>query len=141
MTAQNSHRLLKLQQEIVDRHVALEAREVMRVGGIAPEIAGGGEFEARGFDLLAQGRFLDTMQGLADGGALAGQRRMIGDDKNAAGLERGEQFAIHLRAVDLHVGRVVVVEQEADQVEVRHARWNRIISAIAFFIAGVASRA
>jgi len=70
---------------------------------------------------------LDTMQGLADGGALAGQRRMIGDDKNAARLERGEQFAIHLRAVDLHVGRVVVVEQEADQVEVRHARWNRIV--------------
>src|SRR6516225_730202 len=70
---------------------------------------------------------LDTMQGLADGGALAGQRRMIGDDKNAARLERGEQFAIHLRAVDLHVGRVVVVEQGGDQVEVRNARWNRIV--------------
>src|SRR6516165_6569617 len=70
---------------------------------------------------------LNTMQGLADGGALAGQRRMIGDDKNAARLERGEQFAIHLRAVDLHVGRVVVVEQGGDQVEVRHARWNRIV--------------
>ena len=58
--------LLKLQHEIVDRHVALEAREVMRVGGIAPEIAGADQLEARGFDFLAQGGFLDTMQCLAD---------------------------------------------------------------------------
>src|SRR6202007_2765219 len=52
----SSPRLLKLQHEIVDRHIALEAREVVRVGGIAPEIAGGDELETGGFDFLAQSR-------------------------------------------------------------------------------------
>src|SRR5689334_15357755 len=98
MTA-SSHRLLKFEDEIVDRHVAFEAWEVVGVGGIAPEIAGADEFEAGGFDFLTQRRLIDAMQALADGSALPGQRRMIGDDENAAGLERAEQFAVHLRAV------------------------------------------
>jgi hypothetical protein len=34
---------------------------------------------------------------------------------------------LSVRTVDRHVGRVVVVEQEGDQVEVRHARRNRIV--------------
>ena len=46
-------RFLELEHKIVHRHPRLEAREIMSVGGIAPEIAGADEFEARGFDFLA----------------------------------------------------------------------------------------
>src|SRR6516164_7111459 len=83
--------------------------------------------EAGSFNFLAQGGFLDAMQSLADRDALAGQRRMIGDDEKAAGPECCKQFAIHLRAVDRHVGRVVVVEQEGNEIEVLRARRHWIV--------------
>ena len=69
ITMAASHRLLKFEHEIVDRHVALEAREIVRVVGVAPEIARADQLEAGGFDFLAQGAFLDPMQRMADGDA------------------------------------------------------------------------
>src|SRR5579864_2658128 len=92
--AEASIRLLEFQYEIVDRHDRPEAREVVGVVWIAPEIAFADELEAGGLDFLAQGRFFDAMQRLDHRGALPRQRRMIGDDQNAARLECGEQFAV-----------------------------------------------
>src|SRR5260370_42697453 len=70
-TTSNSHRLLKLEHEIVDRHGRLVTGEVMRVAWVAPKIALGNEVEARRFDFLSQRAFLDAMQGFADRSSLS----------------------------------------------------------------------
>ena len=122
-----SHRLLEFEHEIVDRHGRLERDEVAGVLGVAPEVAFGDEPEAGRLDLLAQRAFLDAMQRLADGGAVAVLGEMIGDHQNAAGLERREHFAVHLGAIDVHVGGVVVVEQKRDQIEIVQVGRYRIV--------------
>ena len=52
---------------------------------------------------------------------------MIGDHQNAARLERGEQLAVHLGAIDRHVGRVVVVEEEGDEVQIARIGRQRVV--------------
>src|ERR1051326_271855 len=79
-------RLLKLQYEVVDRHHRPETRERVSIVRFAPEIAFADDLEAGGLDLLAQGRLFDAMQRLDHRSALPRQRRMIGDDQNAAGF-------------------------------------------------------
>ena len=66
-----SHRLLKLEHKIVDRHGRLVTGEVMRVAWVAPKIALGNEVEARRFDFLSLRAFLDAMQGFADRSSLS----------------------------------------------------------------------
>ena len=70
---------------------------------------------------------------------------MVGDHEQAAGLERCEQLAVHDGAVDLHEGRVVIEEEERDDIEARRrpARGssNGRAAAMTFFIAGVLIRA
>jgi hypothetical protein len=94
----------------------------MRVVGMPPEIAFGNDAETGRFDFLAQRALLDAMERLADRSPLARQGGMIRDHQKAAGLERGEHVAVHLGAIDVHVCRIVVVEEECDQVEIVHAR-------------------
>jgi hypothetical protein len=65
-TTSNSHRLLKLEHEIVDLLGRLVTGIVVRVGWVAPEIAFGDKVEAGRFDFLSQRAFLDAMQGFAD---------------------------------------------------------------------------
>jgi hypothetical protein len=52
---------------------------------------------------------------------------MVGDDQNAAGLERVEHRLVHLRAIDRHEGRVVIAEKESDRVEIGQVRVGEII--------------
>ena len=85
-------RLAEFQHEFVHRRRVLEHDVGARVLGMAQEIGGGDEGEAGGFDLRAQRRLADAMQGLADAGAVLGTRRVIGHHQDAAGLERVEQF-------------------------------------------------
>src|SRR5580704_537009 len=115
---QISSRLRKLEHKIVHRHVRLEAGEVVGIAGVTPEIAFGNDAETDPLELLAHGALLDPVQRVADGGPLPGQRRMVSQHQKASGLERGKHFAIHFGAIDTHVGRVVVVEKERDQVEI-----------------------
>ena len=42
---------------------------------------------------------------------------MVGDDVEAARLERGEHRRVQARAVDAHGAEVVVVEHQGDQIE------------------------
>src|SRR4051812_35025908 len=116
-----SHRLLKFEHELVDRLAARWLdREVARILGVAPEIAFGDQLESRRLDFATQRAFLDAMEALADGYAIAGFRGMVGDHEHPAGLERRVELAVHLGAVDRHVGGVVVEEQKRDEVEVAH---------------------
>ena len=62
----NSHRLLKLEHEIVDLLGRLVTGIVIRVGWVAPKIAFGDKVEAGRFDFLSQRAFLDEMQRFAD---------------------------------------------------------------------------
>ena len=43
---------------------------------------------------------------------------MVGDDHDAAGFERREQFSVHLGAVHHQVGGVVIEEEISDEIEV-----------------------
>ena len=52
---------------------------------------------------------------------------MIGDHQKASGFQRREQLAIHLGAIDVHVRRVVVEEEERDEVEIVHVRRHRVV--------------
>ena len=52
---------------------------------------------------------------------------MIGDDEKATGLERREHLLVHHGAIDLHIGDVVIGEEEGDHVEVRNIRRDRIV--------------
>ena len=117
---------------------------VSRIFGMTQKIAFVDELETGGFDLLAQRALLDAMQGLADRGAVAGARGMIRDDQEAAGLQRREHLAVHLGAIDRHVGRVVIGEEERDQVEPGDIGRNRIVKArttcTTFFMAGFWAR-
>ena len=112
---------------------------------MAPEIAFGDELESGRFDLATQRALLDAMQGLADRGAVAGFRGMVGDHEHAAGLERREELAVHLGAIDRHVGGVVVEEEKRDEVEIAHVGGQRIVErprqAHDVLAAGVFSRA
>src|SRR6516225_519741 len=112
-----SVRLAKLEHELVYRAGRTIDREVARVLRVAQEIALGDEPEAGRLDLAAEHGFFDAMERLSYRGAVAGARRMVGDDQHAAGLERRVELAIHLGAIDLHIGRVVVEEEERDEVE------------------------
>src|SRR4051794_38807675 len=68
-----SHRLLKFEHELVDRLAARRLdREVARILGVAPEIAFGDELESCRLDFAAQRAFLDAVEALADGCAVAG---------------------------------------------------------------------
>lgn len=94
---------------------------------MSPEIAFGNDAETGRLDFLAQRALLDAMERLADRSALARQGGMIGDHQKAAGLEHREHVAVHLGAINAHVRRIVVKEEECDQVEIVHARRRRII--------------
>ena len=52
---------------------------------------------------------------------------MIGDHQIPAGLERREQLAVHLGAIDLHVAHVMIGEKERDQIEIAHLRRQRVV--------------
>src|SRR3979411_1777573 len=93
-----SNRLLKFEQELVDRLAARRLdREVARILGVAPEIAFGDELESRRLDFATQRAFLDAVEALTDGCAVAGFRGMVGDHENPAGLERRRvELAVHL---------------------------------------------
>src|SRR5579862_9361663 len=119
--------LRKLEHKIIHRHVRLEARKVVGVVGVTPEVAFGDDAESHPLELLAHGALFDPMQRVADGGPLPRQRRMVGQHQKASGLERGKHFAIHFGAIDTHVGRVVVVEEEGDQIEIADVRRDRIV--------------
>ena len=67
-----SHRFLKLEDEIIDRHRRLVTGEAMCIVRLSPEIAFGNEVEARRLHFLPQGAFLDAMQGFTDRYALTG---------------------------------------------------------------------
>ena len=54
-------------------------------------------------------------------------RRMIGDDQKAPGLQRREHLAVHLGAVDRHVGHVVIGEEKRDEVEPADLGRDRIV--------------
>src|SRR5262249_571352 len=103
----------------------------------------GNELETDRLDLAAEHAFFDAMERLSDRGTVAGPRRMVGDHQHAAGLERRVELAIHLGAVDLHIGRVVVKEKERDEGEIARVGgpWKGRASATTFGIAGVFMRA
>src|SRR5262249_49961500 len=122
-----SVRLAKLEHELVHRSGRTINREVARVLGGAQEIALGDELEAGRLDLAPEHAFFDAVERLSDGGAVAGPRRMVGDHQHAAGLERRIELAIHLRAIDLHIGRVVIEEKEGDEVEIAHVSRQRVV--------------
>src|SRR4029079_12260361 len=83
-----SHRLLKFEHELVDRLAARRLdREVARILGVAPEIAFGDQLESRRLDFATQRAFLDAMEALADGYAVAGFRGMVGDRESPGGTE------------------------------------------------------
>src|SRR4029077_19754509 len=81
-----SHRLLKLEDEIVDWHGRPVAGKVMRIIWVPPEIACGDKAEAGRFDFFAQRAFLDAVQGLANGDSLPRQCGVISDQQKAARL-------------------------------------------------------
>src|ERR1700730_742590 len=91
-----SQRLLILQNELVGRYLRTEHRGIPRIFRMTQEISLGCELETGGLDFLSQRAFLDAMQGLCHRRAVAGTRGMVGDDKKAAGLQCGEQLAVHL---------------------------------------------
>ncbi len=94
---------------------------------MAPEIAFADDLEPGRLDLVAQRAFLDAMERLADGGAVAVARGVVGDDEHPARLEGREELAVHRGAIDRHVGRVVIEEEERDEVEVVHVSRHRIV--------------
>src|ERR1700704_270202 len=67
------------------------------------------------------------MQGFRDAYTRTRLSRMVGDHQRTARFQRLEQPAIHPCAVDAHERRVVIGEKEGDQIEIAHARWNRIV--------------
>src|ERR1700683_2673806 len=75
----HSHRLLKFEHEIVDRHSRPIAGEVVRIVGIAPEISLAGETKSDRLELLAQCGLLNTMQRLRNRNSLSGPGGMISD--------------------------------------------------------------
>src|SRR4029079_6820772 len=96
--------LLEFQHELVDRHLGLKNALVARILWIAETVAAADKLEGSRLDLAPERTLLDPVQGLADRGAGAGLRRMVGDDQEPAGLERAEQLLVHRSAVDRHVG-------------------------------------
>ena len=52
---------------------------------------------------------------------------MVGDDQDGAGLERRKELAVHRSAVDRDIGRVMIVEEERDQIEVAHILRQRVV--------------
>src|SRR2546423_15589366 len=124
---QASH-LLKFERELIHCSAARRLdREVTGILRMAPEIAFGDKLESGRLDFAAQRALLDAMQGLADRDAVAGLCGMVGDDKQPTRLERGVQLAVHLRAIDTHVCRVVVEKEKCDEVQVAHVRGHRIV--------------
>ncbi len=63
----------------------MKHRRVARVLGVTQEVRLIHQFETGCLDLLAQRALLDPVQCLADIGAIAGTRGMVGDHQNAAG--------------------------------------------------------
>src|SRR5262245_817562 len=122
-----SVRLAKLEHELVHRPDRTIDREVARVLGVAQEITLRDELETGRLDLAAEHALFDAMERLSDRGAVAGPRRMVGDHQHAAGLERRVELAIHLGAVDLHIGRVVIKEKERDEVEIARVGGQRVV--------------
>src|SRR5258707_14073952 len=99
-----SQRLLIFQNELVGRYLRTEYRGIPRIFRMAQEIGLGRELETGGLDFLAQRAFLDAMQGFCNRRAVAGTRGMVGDDKKAAGFQRGKHLAVYLNATNLPVG-------------------------------------
>src|SRR5690349_2386419 len=80
-----SHRLLKLQNELVDLHRRAEDERIAGIVGIAQEVRIGHELESGSLDFGPQGRFGDPVIGLADGRSVLRSRRMIRHDEQASG--------------------------------------------------------
>ena len=95
--------------------------------GMAQEVGFGDQLETGGLDLLPQRALLDPVQRLGDADAVARFGGMVGDDEKAAGLQRREHLPVHDGAIDLHVGDVVIGEEEGDQVEARDIGRDRIV--------------
>src|ERR1041384_7360568 len=66
---------------------------------IAQEISLLEHLEPRGFDLLPEKRFFDTMQGAGFGDAGTGPARMIGDHVETSGLVRAKDGLVHCRSI------------------------------------------
>src|SRR6516165_11920290 len=126
-TTTASLRLLELEHELVGRLGRRLRSEIVGVFGMAPEIALAHEFEAGRLDLAAQEALLDAVERTPYRGARAGGGGMVRDHQIAAGLERRKQSGVHLGAIDAHVGRVMVEEQEGDEVEIANIRGQRIV--------------
>src|SRR5262249_32875648 len=67
------------------------------------------------------------MESFADREIRVSLSRMVGDHQKAAGLERGKQLPIHLGAIHVQVGRIVIEEQIRDHVEVMNVTRQWII--------------
>src|SRR5437899_8773126 len=117
----------ELQHEFIYRHLRAKYDRVARVLAMAQEVPFSREPESRRLDFPPQRRFFDAMQGFRDAYARTRLSGMVGDHQRAAGFEGSEQRAIHLCAVDAHERRVVIGEKEGDEIEIAHARWNRIV--------------
>src|SRR6185437_5825984 len=86
-------RLDELQDEFVLRLGWLGRVAVARVAGVAQEVARREQAKAGALDLPAQERLFDPVQGARLRNAGARSTRMVGDDVEAAGLQRGEDGA------------------------------------------------
>src|SRR3989441_5842756 len=109
--------LAKLEDELVLRLRRLRRLAIARIVRVAQEAAFGDELEAGRLDLLAQERLLDAMQRLGFGDAGARAAGVIRDDVETARLERHENRAVHLIAVDADEAEVVIVEHQRNQIE------------------------
>src|SRR5882762_4222620 len=87
--------LLILQHELIGRYWRAKYLRVPRIFGITQEIGFARKLEAGRLDLLPQHAFLDPMQRLRNIDALAGPRGMVGDHKEAAGLQGCEHLGVH----------------------------------------------
>ena len=67
------------------------------------------------------------MEALAGRDRRSGKRRVVGNDEIAARLQGIEHCLVHLGAVDRHICRVVIPEEEGDEVEIGDVWRHRIV--------------
>src|SRR4051794_41350297 len=84
---------------------------------VTQEIPNLQQLEPRGFDLLPEKRFFDTMQGAGFGDAGTGPARMIGDNIETSRLERAEDGPVHRRAVRPEMSEIVIVEHQRHEID------------------------
>ena len=101
--------------------------DIARISGIAQEITTRHWLESRCNNFGHQCAFFNAMGGLAHARALARSCRMIGNHQKATGLERIKHGFVHLLAINLHEGRVVIGEEESDEIKLGRALGQRVI--------------